>query len=110
MDDFDQFVFHDAVTRCGLSTRDAWGRVDHYSSWIHHAIVRLGYAEGDDELRAAQQEIEQDIRNVQTRHGWDGQLMAAFRRRWEAAPGRTAGSSRLARLSVQRPRLDSLNR
>jgi hypothetical protein len=85
-DEFDQFVFHDAVERCGLKARDARARVEHHSSWIHHALVRLGYAESPAERRAAQREIEQDIRNIEKRHGWDQQMLSAFRERQQAVP------------------------
>ena len=84
-DDFDSFVYHDAINRCGLSVRNACAKVDHYGSWIQHAIVRLGYAESAAELRAAQQEIEQDIRIMEAKLAWDGQLLGAFRKRRDEA-------------------------
>lgn len=89
-DEFDQFVFHDAIKHCGLKARDAHAKVDRHSSWIHHAVVRLGYAESPAELCAAQREIEQDICNIEARHGWDQQLMCAFRRRQQAALARSS--------------------
>ncbi len=106
MDEFDHFVFHDARERCGLKARAARAEVDRHRSWIHHAIVRLGYAQSEDELRAAQNEIEQDIRNIQSRHGWDQQMMSAFRKRQQAALAQTseAGSPRIPTL------LESANR
>jgi hypothetical protein len=97
MDEFDHFVFHDALVRCGLKASEARAKVEHHRHWIHHAIVRLGYAQGDDELRAAQNEIEQDIRNIQARHGWDQQMMSAFHKRQQAALAQSseAGSPRI---------------
>ena len=78
-DEFDRFVFADAVGRCGLKQRDAQARVAHYSAWIHHAMVRLGCAQSAAERRAARREIEQDIRNIEARLGWSEQLLSAFR-------------------------------
>ncbi|HVY87293.1 MAG TPA: hypothetical protein VG942_00390 [Hyphomonadaceae bacterium] len=80
-DEFDSFIYHDAIERCGLSVRNACAKVDHYGSWIQHAIVRLGYAQTAAEMRAAQQEVEQDIRIMEAKLAWDGQLMDAFRKR-----------------------------
>jgi len=88
-DEFDQFVFHDAIKRCGLKARDADAKVDRHSSWIHHAVVRLEYAESPAELCAAQREIEQGICNIEARHCWDQQLMYAFRKRQWAALARS---------------------
>src|SRR5690349_18032020 len=84
-DEFDAFVYHDAINRCGLSVRNACAKVDHYASWIQHAIVRLGCAESSVELHAAQQEIEQDIRIVEAKLGWCGELLTAFRKRSDEA-------------------------
>ena len=102
MDAFDQFVFHDAIERCGLKARDASAKVDFHNLWIHHAIVRLSYAESDAEVRAAQQEIEQDIQNIQARHGWEGQMLSAFRERREALPTKSpeAGANRIPEPAV----------
>ena len=80
-DEFDSFVYHDAIECCGLSVRNACAKVDHYGSWIEHAIVRLRYAESSAEMHAAQQEIEQDIRIIEVKLAWDGQLLRAFRKR-----------------------------
>lgn len=100
MDEFDNFVFRDARERCGLKARDARAEVDRHRSWIHHAIVRLGFAQSADELRAAQNEIEQDIRNIEARHGWDRQMMSAFHKRQQAALAQSseAGSPRMPTL------------
>ena len=92
-DEFDQFVFHDAVERCGLKPRDAHAKVEFYASWIHQAIARLECAGSNAELRAALKETRQDIRNLETRHGWDGQLMSSFQKRQQAMPSHT-GSAR----------------
>lgn len=85
-DEFDRFVFQDAITREGLKARDAHAKVEHHSAWIHHALVRLGYAESPAERRAAQREIEQDIKHIQNRHGWGQELMCEFRRRRDDLP------------------------
>jgi hypothetical protein len=89
-DEFDQFVFHDAIKHCGLTARDAHAKVDHHSSWIHQAVVRLGHAESPAELCAAQREIEQDICSIEAWHDWDQQLMSAFRKRQHAALARSS--------------------
>ena len=96
-DEFDQFVFHDAVERCGLKPRDARAKVEFYASWIHQAIARLDCAGSDAELRAALKETKQDIRNLEARHGWDGQLMSAFQKRQQATLVKPAhvGSARI---------------
>ena len=80
-DEFDTFVYQDAIERCGLSVRNACARVDQYNSWIQHAIVRLGCAACAAEFRATEQELEQDIRIIETRLGWSGELMKAYRKR-----------------------------
>jgi len=93
-DEFDQFVYSDAVRRRGLNRQRARAKVEHYSSWIHHAIVRLSHAENDAELRAANAEIEQDIRHLEVRLGWDRELLLAYRkRRDEAAERRATGTA-----------------
>lgn len=79
MDAFDQFVFHDAIERCGLKAGEAHAKVNLHRSWIHHAIVRLRCTESDLEARAAELEIEQDILNIEVRRGWDGEMLSAFR-------------------------------
>jgi uncharacterized protein YukE len=96
-DEFDQFVFRDAVERCGLKPRDAHAKVDFYASWIHQAIARLECAGSDAELSAALKETRQDIRNLEARHGWDGQLMSAFQKLQQAAPSNPSndGSARI---------------
>jgi hypothetical protein len=85
-DEFDRFVFHDAVERCGLKPRDARAKVEFYAAWIHQAIARLACAGSEPELHAALKETKQDIRNLEGRHGWDGQLMSAFQKRQQAMP------------------------
>ncbi|HEV7693751.1 MAG TPA: hypothetical protein VGO52_23145 [Hyphomonadaceae bacterium] len=96
-DEFDRFVFHDAVERCGLKPRDAHAKVEFYASWIHQAIARLECAGSDAELRAALKETKQDIRNLEARHGWDGQLMSSFQKRQQAMPPKSSndGSARI---------------
>jgi len=96
-DEFDQFVFRDAVERCGLKPRDARAKVEFYASWIHQAMARLECAGSEPELRAALKETRQDIRNLEARHGWDGQLMAAFQKRQQAIAVNSAhlGSARI---------------
>jgi hypothetical protein len=96
-DEFDQFVFRDAVERCGLKPRDAHAKVEFYASWIHQAIARLECAGSEPELRAALKETKQDIRNLEARHGWDGQLMSTFQRRQQAMPVKPShvGSARI---------------
>lgn len=100
MDAFDHFVFHDALNRCGLKAREARAMVERQRSWIDHAIARLNFARGADELRAAQNEIEQDIRNIEARHGWDQQMISAFHKRQQAALAQTseAGPPRMPTL------------
>lgn len=85
-DEFDQFVYSDAIGRLGLDRRNAHAKVEYYVSWIHHAIVRLSCAESDAERRAANAEIEQDIRHMEARLGWDRELLFAYRKRRDAAP------------------------
>ena len=83
-DEFDRFVFHDAVERGGLKPRDARAKAEFYAAWIHQAIARLECAGDGAELTATLREVRQDIRNLETRHGWDGQLMSAFQKRQQA--------------------------
>jgi hypothetical protein len=85
-DAFSQFVFHDAISRCGLKPRDARAKADYYAAWIHQALARLDCAGDAAERRAALKEIKQDIRNLEARHGWDGQLMSAFQTHQQPAP------------------------
>ena len=93
-DEFDQFVYSDAVERRGLKGRKAHAQVEYYVSWIHHAIVRLSNPENDAEFRAANAEIEQDIRHMQARLGWDRELLLAYRRRRdEAMSGRSSNDA-----------------
>lgn len=100
MDAFDHFVFYDALNRRGLKAREARAIVERQRSWLDHAIARLHFARGADELRATQNEIEQDIRNIEARHGWDQQMMSAFHKRQQAALAQTpeAGPSRILTL------------
>lgn len=87
---FSQFVFHDAVARCGLKPRDARAKAEFYTAWIHQAIARLRCAGSEPEHRAALMEIKQDIRHLQQRHGWDDQLMTAFQTLQDATPSKLA--------------------
>jgi hypothetical protein len=84
-DEFDQFVYSDAIERRSLKGQNAHAQVEYYVSWIHHAIVRLSHTENDAEFRAANAEIEQDIRHMQARLGWDSELLLAYRRRRDEA-------------------------
>jgi hypothetical protein len=95
-DEFDQFVFHDAVGRCGLKARDARAKAEYYASWINQAIARLECAGDDAELHATLREVRQDIRNLETRHGWDGHMMSAFQKRQQSMSSKTQPAELLA--------------
>jgi hypothetical protein len=103
-DAFSQFVFHDAVARGGLKPRDARAKAGFYTAWINQAIARLECAGSQAEHRAALLEIKQDIRNLQSRHGWDGQLMSAFEARQDTMQAMTSSAGSEQRLASSQSR------